>query len=123
RPARGGLISSEAMLERELRALDSYQLIPRALHQVTEPDMSTVVLGRDLLVPMIPRYSRAVLPPASAGTDVGPLAVIGAELLVEAKAERRPDSSIAMLPPSKMAELVPAVRELAELGVACVGLD
>ena len=111
------------MHERELRALDSYQLIPRALHQVTEPDMSTVVLGRDLVVPMIPRFKRAAMPPAAAGAEVGPLAVIGADALVGAKGERRSDSSIALLPPRKMAELVPAVRELAELGVACVGLD
>ena len=38
------------MQDREHRALDGYQLIPRALHQVTEPDMAAVALGVELAV-------------------------------------------------------------------------
>lgn len=111
------------MNERDLRALDSYQLIPRALHQVSEPDMTTVVLGRELPVPMIPRSATAPTATGAGANDQVALQVVDADSLVAAKSEGRPEATIAVIPTRKMADLIPAVRELAELGVACVGLD
>ncbi|HZJ08155.1 MAG TPA: alpha-hydroxy-acid oxidizing protein [Trueperaceae bacterium] len=112
------------MPERDLAALDGYQLIPRVLHQVTEPDMATVVLGRVLSVPMLPRSTSPVSGRAGmAGADQSPLVVVDADTLLRAKGDGNPGGSIAVLAPRKMADLVPEVRALAELGVACVGLD
>lgn len=112
------------MLERELHALDGYQLIPRVLHQVTEPDMATVVLGREVPVPMLPRSPDALASRTGvAAAEQAPLSVVEADSLLAAKDGGRPHDSLAVMAPRKMAELVPEVRALAELGVAGIGLD
>src|SRR5690606_19978842 len=70
--------SIDMMPDRDSFALDSYQLIPRVLHQVLEPDLSTVVLGRDLAAPLIERL------PGAAGTAASPssaLRIVDSEAL------------------------------------------
>lgn len=111
------------MSERDLLALDGYQLIPRVLHQVTEPDMATVVLGHDLEVPMLPRIASAPGRAGVTGAERSVLTVVDADSLLRAKGDGKPHWSVAVLAPKRMADLVPEVRVLAELGVACVGLD
>src|SRR5690606_37877902 len=109
----------DMMPDRDSFALDSYQLIPRVLHQVLEPDLSTVVLGRDLAAPLIERL------PGAAGTAASPssaLRIVDSEALGPGTS-LAPADVIAVLAPRKMAELVPEVRRLVDLGVAAIGLD
>lgn len=104
------------MKEREHAALDSYQLIPRVLHEVEAADTAAFVLGRRLDAPLIERVK------ARSGPE-GPLLAVDADELLERKASSAAANSIAVLPPRRMAELVPAVKRLVELGPAAIAID
>jgi len=107
------------MPDRDSAALDSYQLIPRVLHQVLEPDLTTVVLGRDLSVPLIERLPGDT---GASGSQPGVLRIVDSEAL-RAGTPLAPSDAIAVMAPRKMADLVPEVRRLVDLGVAAIGID
>lgn len=105
------------MTQRELAALDAYQLLPRALHDVANPDMTAAVLGLTLAAPIVPRRRRGD------ALASGQLAALPAEAVL-ADMERHPAGhTVAVLPPRAMSELVGQVKRLAARGVAAVGLD
>lgn len=106
------------MPDRDSLALDAYQLIPRVLHHVTEPDLATVILGRAAAVPLVERT------PGGPGATLHPgaLRIVESESLTPASGAAAADA-IAVMAPRKMAELVPEVRRLVDLGVAAIGLD
>jgi isopentenyl diphosphate isomerase/L-lactate dehydrogenase-like FMN-dependent dehydrogenase len=106
------------MPDRDSFALDAYHLIPRVLHQVVEPDLATVVLGRDVGVPLLERAQGT----AGASTQSGVLRVVDSEALTHGSTALAADA-IAVMAPRKMADLVPEVRRLVDLGVAAIGLD
>jgi isopentenyl diphosphate isomerase/L-lactate dehydrogenase-like FMN-dependent dehydrogenase len=105
------------MSERDFGALDGYPLLPRVLHEVASPDLRTAVLGWTLPSPMVPRLRR----PGNA--DAGVLAVMDADVALDPNSRHAPAATVAVLGPSRMAELVPRTRALAELAVAAIGLD
>ena len=105
------------MPDRDALALDAYQLIPRVLHRVVEPDMTTVVLGRDVSMPLVER-----LPASPTAMQPGALRIVDSESVTHA-GQLATGDAIAVMAPRKMAELVPEVRRLVELGVAAIGLD
>ncbi len=107
----------EAMTERDFAALDGHQLLPRVLHEVASPDVRATVLGTTLPSPMIPRLRRP------GNVDAGVLVVMDADAALDPNARHAPSATVALLGPSRMAELVPRTRALAELGVAAIGLD
>ena len=116
------------MRERDLLALDDYQLVPRVLHDVEEPDLSVAVLGRTLEWPLVARlpsgapWSEAL--PRPAAPDLGRVAIAEAsEVTAERLSECPRDAVVAVMPARSMGELVAEVRRLAELGVGAVGLD
>lgn len=106
------------MPDRDSLALDAYQLIPRVLHHVGEPDLATVVLGRGVDVPLLERT------PVTAGASnrSGVLRIVDSEALRQGGDVGAADA-VAVMAPRKMAELVPEVRRLVDLGVAAIGLD
>lgn len=106
------------MPDRDSLALDAYQLIPRVLHQVVEPDLATVLLGRDVGVPLLERTPGTT----AASSRPGVLRIVDSESLTTANEAVAADT-IAVMAPRKMAELVPEVRRLVDLGVAAIGLD
>ena len=106
------------MPDRDSLALDAYQLIPRVLHRVMEPDLTTVVLGRDSGTPLVERMPGSASPAAQPGA----LRIVDSDSLASASQLLAADA-IAVMAPRKMAELVPEVRRLVELGVAAIGLD
>ena len=86
--------------------------------------MAAVALGVELAVPMLPRARSATAARTGvAAAEQSPLSVVESESLLQAKDGGRAGASLAVLAPRKMAELVPEVRALTELGVAGIGLD
>ena len=97
--------------------MDAYQLLPRALHDVTTTDTTAVVLGLTLAAPIVPRRRRGDAVASGQLTALPAEAVLGG-------AERHPaEHTVAVLPPRAMSELVSQVKRLAARGVAAVGLD
>ncbi len=105
------------MRERDLAALDGHQFLPRALHEVRAVDTATAVHGLRLASPIVPRRRRGDGLP-------GDQLVALPSAVVSAGADRHPAGrSLAVLPPSGMAELVREVKALSARGVAAVGID
>lgn len=99
------------MLERDLAALDSYQLLPKLLHDVRQVDTSCTLLGRACGVPILPlRKAPAPHEPVESLS------------LVEASLEPSPHC-IPLLGAEKMGYLMPKVRQLSAAGVPAVALD
>jgi len=114
----------------DLAALDAYPLVPRVLHDVDTPDLSTEFGGTTLEWPLVARlpagspWSEALNRPTGATADVSRLAVVDAADVTSARlSEVQPVSVVAVLPPKRMAELVPEFKRLADLGVGGVGID
>ena len=96
----------------DLAALARLGLVPRALHDVVEPDLGVELLGRSWPTPLLRRVT-------AAGTDLGrALALVESTELRAPHAERVPVVSA-----GRMGDLMPEVRRLAELGVPAVALD
>lgn len=104
------------MLDREIAALDSYQLIPRLLHDIHEVDCSASVLEMTLPAPIVPIVEGAKL-------ELETLSLIDAELLLAQGEAFRYSWSVPLLKPDKMGELVPKVRKLVARNVPAVALD
>ena len=114
----------------DLAALDAYPLVPRVLHDVDTPDLSTEFGGTTLEWPLVARlpagspWSEALNRPTGATADVSRLAVVDAGDVTSARlSEVQPASVVAVLPPKRMADLVPEFKRLADLGVGGVGID
>ncbi|HRP46997.1 MAG TPA: alpha-hydroxy-acid oxidizing protein [Trueperaceae bacterium] len=105
------------MNQRDIAALDGYQFLPRGLHDVTTVDLTTSVLGVDLVAPIVLRRRRGDR------VTAGQLAVLPAAVALSGTDKHASSLTIAVLPPLGMADLVAQVRELATRGVAAVGLD
>lgn len=103
--------------QRELAALDGYQLLPRALHDVTTVDLGAQALGMTLASPLIPRRRRGD------GLPSGQLAALPADAALAGNEKHPPGMTLAVLPPVGMAELVAQVKRLVAVGVAGVGVD
>lgn len=107
------------MAERDIEALESYQLIPKLLHDVVNVDASCQLLGRTLDAPIVPLLERAL---GRAPADIRTLSLVDAELLLE-HPEVHVNLSLPLLKPEKMGDLMPKVRKLAEAGVPAFALD
>ena len=106
------------MTDRDLAALDAYQLLPRLLHGVERPDSGRHLLGRNLPAPLIPRSETwRDAPPA------WPLVRVDAEQWLQATDRVPAESVVVEVPPVKMGELMPMARRLGELEPAGVLLD
>lgn len=106
------------MTERDLAALDAYPLLPRLLHGVEDPDLACPLLGRTLPAPLLPRAEAwHDAPPA------WPIVRVDAEAWLAAPDRTPPAGAFVRLPPTRMGELVPTVRRLADLAPAGVLLD
>ncbi len=105
------------MPERDFKALDSYQLVPRVLHEVHEVDAQCQVLGRSLAAPIMP-----LLDAMPVVIDRSLLTVLSAAHVLD---EERGAASafLPMLQPAKMGELMPLIRKLAARDVPAIVLD
>ncbi|MGL4612136.1 MAG: alpha-hydroxy-acid oxidizing protein [Trueperaceae bacterium] len=104
------------MLERDIAALSSYQLLPRVLHDVHEVKTRLTVLGQDLPAPMIP------LSDAAPTTPLTTFSLLEANVLLE-QTELEANLAIPLLKTERMGELMPKVRKLAARGVPALALD
>lgn len=102
------------MLDRDLAALESYQLIPRVLHDVHEVDMGVTVLEQTLFSPLLPLLEGVV-------SGVASLSLVRAELLEDKGLAL--EQAVPLLKTEKMGELMPKVRRLAARGVPALALD
>lgn len=107
------------MAERDIAALDSYQLIPKLLHDVHEVDYHCRILERDCDSPIIPLLG------GSLGGAALPqeLNLVTAELLLQQAETVSLGSSLPLLKTDKMGQLMPQVRELAGRGAPGIALD
>ena len=107
------------MADHDIAALESYQLIPRLLHDVHLVDASCQLLGHTYDTPIVPLLERAL---GRAPVNLGSLSLVDAELLLE-QAETHFNLSLPLLKPEKMGSLMPKVRKLAAAGVPAFALD
>jgi isopentenyl diphosphate isomerase/L-lactate dehydrogenase-like FMN-dependent dehydrogenase len=100
--------------EHDFAALDSYQLIPRLLHGVLEPDTRISLLGRDLTAPLLP-----LLDAPEGGAET--LGLLDADALLRHEGDF--EALLPLLKPEKMGLLMPKVKKLAVRGVPGFVLD
>ncbi len=98
--------------ERDLEALEHYQLVPRLLHDVIDVDSACTVLERRLASPIVPRVAR------DAQGEAG-LALVDAAHVVD---DTTP-WAVPILRSSRMGELMPEVRRLIALDVPALVVD
>ena len=104
------------MPEHDIAALESYQLIPRVLHDVHEVSCRTELLGVQLAAPILPRLEAVPSAPET-------LSLVAAEVLLEQPDAFPFDKVVALLKTAKMGELMSKVRKLAARKVPAVALD
>lgn len=102
------------MPDRDLVALESYQLIPRVLHDVHEVDLGVTVLEQALHSPILPLVEGTL-----GGLET--LSLVRAELLLEAGGSL--ERAVPLLRAERMGELMPKVRRLAARHVPALALD
>ena len=100
--------------DRDLAALESYQLIPRVLHDVHEVDLSVTVLEQLLASPVVPLVEGGL-------NALETLSLVRAELLAAEKGLL--EHTVPLLKTEKMGELMPKVRRLAAQGAPALALD
>lgn len=105
------------MPERDIAALESYQLIARVLHDVHEVTTQTEVLGQTLTAPIIP-----LIETSAAKLELQSLSLVDADLLLSQTAVVL-DRAIPLLKPDKMGSLMPKVRKLAARNSPALALD
>ena len=108
------------MADRDIEALESYQLIPRLLHDVMRVDTSCRLLEKTYDTPIVPLLERAL---GRAPSDISTLSLVDAELLLGQPETFHFDLSLPLLKPEKMGQLMPKVRKLAAAGVPAFALD
>ena len=107
------------MPDHDIRALETYQLIPRLLHDVQEVDSRFNVFGQDFDAPIIPLLE------ADRGTKVelATLSFIAADLALAQPEGFDFHCAVPLLKTDKMGELMPRVRKLAARDVPAIALD
>lgn len=105
------------MTERETHVFDSYRLLPRLLRGVDTVDSLTELLNWKLPSPLLPLLA------AAPRKLLAEPAVVPAGLLLAQPHLFDASCCVALLANDRMGQLVPLVRQLADLGVAAVALD
>lgn len=105
------------MAHRDIAALESYQLVPRLLHDVHEVDTRVDLLGLELPAPIVP-----LVEPGHRPSD-GVLSLVEAGAVLADPQQFRSAGTLPLLETEKMGELMPKVRKLAALGVPGLALD
>lgn len=108
------------MADRDIQALESYQLIARLLHDVGRVDASCQLLGRTYDTPILPLLEHTLV---HTPTHLSSLSLVDAEVLLEQPETFHFDLSLPLLRPDKMGDLMPKVRKLAAAGVPAFALD
>jgi 4-hydroxymandelate oxidase len=98
--------------ERDLEALEHYQLVPRLLHDVVDVDSACTLLGTRLPSPLLLRL------PTGTNADGGLALVDGARVVDELM-----PWAVPMVRSAKMGELMPEVRRLTALEVPAIVID
>lgn len=109
---------SESMFDRDIAALDSYQLLPRLLYEAMQVDCQCTLLEKPCSSPIIP-----LVPAGHLRLEPDCLSMVDAEVLLEHPEHSHLAYSVALLKAARMGELMPQVRRLAALGVAGLALD
>ncbi|HEX7000747.1 MAG TPA: alpha-hydroxy-acid oxidizing protein [Trueperaceae bacterium] len=114
----------------DIAALDAYPLVPRVLHDVEAPDLSTSFGGGTLEWPLVARlpagapWAETLIRPTGATPDLMRMAAVDAAEVTAARLSEVPAGSVvAVMPPKRMADLVAECKRLADLGVGGVGID
>lgn len=104
------------MSEHDLLALESYQLLPRVLHDVHEVDSSLELLGRALDSPILPLLTAGV-------SQLETLSLLAADAVLAQGDSFHFERAVPLLEPQKMGELMPKMRKLAARHVPAIALD
>jgi len=105
--------------ERDLDALESYQLLPKLLHDVGDADTTLHLLGESLGAPILPLVEEGGV----VSTPFPTLCLQGAEWLLNQSESFSMSAALPLLKPDKMGALMPKVRKLAARGAPGFVLD
>ncbi|UCH24299.1 MAG: alpha-hydroxy-acid oxidizing protein [Trueperaceae bacterium] len=105
------------MNEREIAALESYQLLPRLIHGVHTVDSRCELLGVALDSPLLPLVTAGNQSPGKG------LCLLDADVCLAHPETFSPASTLPLLATEKMGILMPKVRKLAALDVPGLVLD
>jgi isopentenyl diphosphate isomerase/L-lactate dehydrogenase-like FMN-dependent dehydrogenase len=105
------------MREREVRALESYRLLPRLIHGVHTVDSRCELLGISLASPLLPLVAAGHQSPTTG------LCLQDADACLAHPEAFSPALTLPLLSAEKMGVLMPKVRKLAYLGVPGLVLD
>lgn len=116
-----GVRYHERVPDRDIEALESYQLVPKLLHAVGEPDTRTRLLGRDLAAPLLPLLD-------ALGGPAETLGLLDADVLLMEVGAGVGDGGevggvLPLLKPEKMGRLMPKIKKLAARGALGFVLD
>lgn len=105
------------MPERDIKALERYQLIPRVLHDVHDVHADTIILDQNLNNPIIPLIENN-----KQKLELNTLSLVDAELLLNQE-DVDYTCAVALLQTEQMGQLMPKVRKLSARGVPAFVLD
>lgn len=107
------------MPDNDISALETYQLIPRLLHDVHEVDSRFALFGEDLDAPIIPLLEAD----AAGAVALETLSLVTADLVLAQPEDFDFHRTIPLLKTDKMGELMPRVRKFAVRNVPAIALD
>ncbi len=108
------------MSEHDTAVLESYQLLPRLLHDVHQVDSSCRLLNRNCDAPIIPLLEGL---PGKTGLELGALSLVDAAALLNQPEGFELSRGVPLLKAEKMGQLMPKLRQLVARGAAALALD
>ncbi len=106
------------MTDRDIAALESFQLVPRLLHNVERPNTLCSLLGGERSTPIVP-----LVEAGGVGLGIPTLSLIDADMLLAHRDSVDFRHVVPLLKCDKMGVLMPQVRKLAALGSPGFALD
>ncbi len=105
------------MPDKDILALDRYQLLARVLHDVHMVSTQSIILDQSLNAPIIP-----LIDSSPSKLELNSLSLVDATILLAQK-EESITQAIALVKTGKMGEIMPIVRKLSARNVAAIALD
>ena len=107
------------MADRDISALEGYQLLPRLLHDVHEVSSTMNVFDRDFAAPIVPLIDAG----HAQEVRLESLSLVQADIAFAQAESFTFEHAIPLLKSEKMGQLMPKVRKLAAKNVPAIALD